>query len=405
MRRRTLAIGSLAVIGSIVACSSSDDGGGDESVPEACRSIAVDRFKELLIVDEAVTRDPRALNASNGAWSFRHAIESLSPPGVAPEALIRQWIDTYTTSHRINLFNVASRPLVTKVLLCPWLRRTPANECNEDCSACKEEHLDLAVAPFRLIGIANRIDLRETVVDASGEGRLVFGMMDGPGDDPASVDIRGTVILEYALPTVHGETMKTWADRWHALGTHQAFDESFRSDLQAITDTFVSRGSWPGHAGDSALQQLRTNERAFDWQWDLREYKLAPNGIVLAPTQNAPDATVSASASLASWVEANRATVLQGKHVLPADFTGGASQPLTPVRPDGLDEQLRSAFAKETCAGCHQLERTPVDINFHVSPAKKGIEKLSPFLNNPADPANDELGRRTLSLRRALCGK
>ena len=371
---RRLLVGCVALsLASLASCGEKDAVDDADAVPEACADIAVERFKELIIVDESVVNDPRGSNAAAGPWSFRYAIESLTPAGTEPYELVERWLESYLVNQKVNLFTVDRRARVNERFLCPWLKRTPTNECDATCGACKERKLDLALSPFRFMGVANRIDLRETLYpDGAGEGRLLFAMTDGPADDPASQPMMGSIILEYALPVQHGETAQSWAERWHALGRHADFGDAYKAELEALTQEFVKRGSWPGEPGDSAIRQLRTNEREFEWQWDQREYKLGPAGFVASPTDNTPDATVSASAGLTDWVRANRDVVLRGAHRLPANFTGGQSQPLVPVRPVGLEENLRHAFAKETCAGCHQLEVPIIDLNFQVSPFRKG---------------------------------
>jgi hypothetical protein len=373
-----------------------------DAVPAECAGIEVDRFKELALVDEALTTDLRASNAARGAWSFANLVEQLTPPGMSPSGFVHDWLMTWTRPQRVNSFPVESRLSVTRRLLCPWMRRTPANACDEACSRCEGRELDLAAAPFRLIGFANRLDLRETEdLGGAGEGRLVFGMTEGPADDPASAPMFGTVIFEYRLPAIEGGAQR-WADRWHALGRFGAFDEEYKAQLQALTDAFTARGSSPGQIAGSALSTVRVNEREFEWQWDMREYKLTPSGLAIAPTKNSPDASVYNSQQLLDWVVNNRDAIALRRHDLPPALTGGQSQPLFSITLRGVDEPLRASFAKATCVGCHQLENPGLDVAFHYSPLRKGPEKLSSFLNAP--DGNDELTRRANSLRRALCG-
>lgn len=405
MRKR-----SPFLLGAVIALAASCSPDGAESqAPAAAPTCAaglepVERFKELLVVDDAVIGDARARNAEAGPWSFRHLVEAMAPAGQTPSAFVLAWLSTWEKTTTVNQFPVAARPLMREVVICPWLRATPANGCNDDCSSCAQQELDLGLAPFRLVGIVNRIDLRyRTYRSEAGEGRLVFGVTRGPGDDPASEPLLMTVGFEYNLPLSDGRTAGSWAARWHALGALPDYGPDYLAALQAITDEFTARGAEPGSPGGSALRQLRTNEREFDWLWELRQYELGERGLTLAPLPNTPDRSENGSAELTRFVTQNREAVLAGTHELTPALAAGAAHPSSPWVVPGASEPLRQAFARQTCDGCHQSEAVPVDFNFHLSPFRRGVDKVSPFLNNPADPSGDELEQRTALLRQALC--
>lgn len=396
-----------------LACTSTKD---DEApidtalvVPDECKPIAVDPFKELLVVDEAVVDDPRSLNGKNGVWSFRHAIEEMTPPGVSTSTFMTDWLATFRITGAINLFPVPARNAgrINKTVLCPWLRATPENECDDSCGECKGRELDLAKAPFRLLAVVNRMDLNETSADpdGNGEGRLVFAVTDGPADDPKSQPLRMTIILEYVLPAAGGGKLE-WVNRWHALGKHAAFDESYKTELAALTESFVRRGAAPDRPLGAAIRQVRTNEREFEWTWELREYHLDPSTLRLEFREvfNTPDRSLNGTPQLSEWVKANREAILRNQHVLPMGMTGGIAQPIAPWNVPGVDAQLRDAFTTETCDGCHQTSQPSLDVNFHVSPFRSGVEKLSRHVYDPAAPT-DALRRRADSMRRQLCLK
>lgn len=406
---RQLTLRCLFVLGAVVAaCSSEENSKVEEpadAVPAECADIAVDRFKSLAIVDESVVTDPRSNNAANGPWSFRKLIEEMAPPGMTGEQLVREWLETWRTATKINNFRVDARLGVDSAVICPWLRRTPANECDAQCRSCSGNTLDLSQAPFRLIGLANRMDLRETEAPGTaGEARFVYAMTNGAADDPAATVMNGTIILEYKLPYTGQADIKMWAERFHALSAHASFDDAYKAELQALTDSFSKRGASSEGVGGSALNQLRVNEKLFDWQWDLREYKLGANGLYIAPVFRSPDQSMYNSEALATWVKDNQAAILKRQHVTPPSLTGGQSQPLNPIPQSftGVDPKVRSIFAQETCAGCHQLDASVVDENFQYSPYRKGIARLAPFLNG--DGRTDELAHRTRALQRGLCG-
>lgn len=385
----------------VIGCSSDDK--NDAAGGGTC-NVKVDRFKELLVVDETVVQDPRSWNATRGRWSFRHAIEQMVPDGMTPSDFVARWLKVWSSSTRVNASAVAPRPLVGTKLVCPWLRSTPSNECNDDCSSCAQQEFDLAKAPFRLLAISNRMDLRKLAPDGagtgqSGEGRLLFGMTSGPADDPASMPLGMTVIFEYELIG----SPKDWATKWHALGSFDSFGEPYKAALEQVTNGYVLRVPLPDGRVGSALSQLRTNEREFDWQWQLREFKLRPEGLILGPLENTPDAALNNTPILRDYLIANRDLLLTKKFALPDRLRGATINQGFRWTVTGIDEPLRKAFAGQTCNGCHQSEETPVDSNFHVSPFQQGVAKISRFVNNPEDPEHDDLAARENSMRAILC--
>ena len=101
MRLSTLIAGVLLALTVLHGCSTDADKQAADplAVPEACATLEVDRFKELMIVDESVLTDDRALNAKNGPWSLRYVLGQLAPPGMRPEELISRWLDGYRVEH------------------------------------------------------------------------------------------------------------------------------------------------------------------------------------------------------------------------------------------------------------------------------------------------------------------
>lgn len=398
----SLLVAAVGATASLVGCSSDD---ASTPAPATCEAHPVERFKELEIVDEAVIGDARAKNATGGPWSFRHAVEEMVPAGMSSSDFVGRWLELWSNATRVNTATVAPRPLVRSKLICPWLRSTPSNECNTDCSVCTAKEFDLAKAPFRLLAIVNRMDEGPKTpggpgTGESGEGRLVFGMTNGPADDPASVPMAMTLIYEFELIGAP----KFWAEKWHALGTFPEFDESYKVALEGVTNAYVNRGSKPSGPSGNGISTIRTNEREFEWQWEMREFRLSDDGLFLGPLANTPDVSLNGSPALTDFLLQNRSVVLTEKFALPTSLRGATTRQGFRWSFDGVDEPLRGAFARQTCNGCHQGEQTPVDANFHVSPFKSGVEKLSLFVNNPADPAHDALASRALGMSALLCG-
>ena len=390
---------AIVVLGALAAaCSSSPS--DPAPVASACAPVAIDRFKELLVVDDAVVTDPRASNSLDGPWSFRERMRELAGGSEADaRELTMGWLRQFGDTSKVNLFSVPSRPQTNSVLICPWLKRTDANECNQDCSTCTKTDLDLAKAPFRLIGIANRLDLHDVEPARRGEARYVYALTDGASDAASSAPMRMTIGFEYALPATGQHTVRSWAERWHALGSHATFDASYRADLAALLADVAAGETSPG-----PLAQLRTNDRELEWDWSMREFKLSNGALVEGPVFNTPDRSLNAGPELAAFVLASQAAVLKDNHVVPTKFIGGNSSPAGPWSLPQVPENLRKAFARNTCDGCHQTEATPADINFHISPFRAGVDRVSPFLSNPAAPETDELARRAEQMQTALCG-
>jgi hypothetical protein len=404
---------ATALLFLLAVCDCSSSSSSEEKKPDlADCAIRIERFKELAIVDDAVVRDARTNNAANGPWSFRHAITSLMSDRDDPSTFVLSWFSDWADTSQVNGYptDVESRVDGMKhELICPWLKWTPENGCNTDCTACTARKLDLAKAPFRLIGIVNRIDLRERpdpdAKSLAGEGRLIFALTNGPADDPQSAPRAMSVIFEYGLP--NSGTPKEWADAWHHLGTHATLDEEYRRELEQLTERFVKRGAVPENPNGSALAQLRTNESVFNWIWQLRQFRLDGGGALrLVPVTNTPAEAINNSTALRDYVAQNIQAIKEDRHILPKTMlAGSADQFRFRWNVPGADEATRTAFSRGTCNGCHSQENPPLDTAFHMSPFRTGTDKLSPFVNNPANPANDDLGRREVSMKKLLCAQ
>lgn len=391
-----------------VACSSGASTSND--VAADC-AVSIDRFKELMIVDDAVVGDARARNDQDGHWSFRHVVEEMLPAGMSASAFLTSWMAEWAPEKTINGFLVdRTREWrdggLNTLLACPWLRTTEANGCNADCSTCAARVFDLEKAPFRLVALANRMDLggRSDVRTQAGEARLVFGLTGGPGDDPASKSLPMTAVFEFGLE-VDQRTPRQWAELWHGLSSHAAFDEGYRQDLDSLTESFIRRGAAPVRQNGSAISQVRTNESAFQWFWQFRQFALDGSGqLASAPVTNTPDFSLDGSMTLSNALKPATPAIDSHTYVLPVALLGASSDLMSPrwTLPQ-LDDSTRAAFAQETCNGCHSGEHPAVDTSFHVSPYRSGIAKLSTFLNDPANTNGDELTRRGLIAKTQLC--
>ncbi|MEO7111071.1 MAG: hypothetical protein ABI183_11595 [Polyangiaceae bacterium] len=313
----------------------------------------VDPWKELLVVDDAVMNDAAAKNETDGPLSFRFVMERLA--GSTTDA------STWTST---------------------WMKSWAPSSLDIDG--------DLAHAPFRLIAVANRMDLSQPAGSGSAEGRLIFAATDGPGDDPASNALPLTVIVEFDLPGAPSN----WAARWHALGAFDTFNAQYIDALTTLTSAFVSSEN---------LGQIRINDGLEDPRGVLHEFHLANGSLVSTGLERTPTHTMDGTASLGDYLNANRDEILAGDYKLPQTFlapeiTLGSTWTLP-----GVDEQLRKAFAAGTCDGCHGGENPVIDGAFHVSPFRQGTAKVSRFLFDPDNRDDDELTRRAAILRNLAC--
>ena len=360
----------------------------------------VDRSKELMITSLSVVEDPTR-TALGGAWHFETLMRAMAGGG-DPSALVRNWLKTWATGQTVNGLTVPARPLMMTKVLGPWEAR----------SGGASRPLNFAHAPFRLLAIVNRMDLRQPGVQA-GEGRFVFGVVD-PNGNPMEF----TVILEYALPGTTPEATQRWARDWHALGQLSLGSAEFKTKLQGLTDRFAKAGVMTGRPHGNALNQIRTNEVELGELWELREFVLTATGLQPATVKLTPDNGFNNSNVLNSFINANQAAILAEQHTVPESFSGqrflGASSKVPENffwRAPSVGSEARHKFSLNTCNGCHAGE-TGTEFT-HISNRAAGQPaQLSLYLRGGMvpDPVTlsprpfDDLGRRAQDLETLVCG-
>jgi hypothetical protein len=321
-----------------------------------------------VVADATRTYDPcTGAGTMLGAWTFGHAMQTLAAAAGAPDAaaFTASWLATFETAATVGSVSVPPRAAgAVDRLLAAWPRQ-----------AADPTKLDLGRAPFRLLAIVNRIDLADNLVYGSGpgsagEGRLVFGAVLPPaatGTNASCVRLKFTVIFEYAIhaSSACGDLF-TWAARWKALANDPVGSTAYDTALQALTDEFTS--------GGNGLGQLRTNELLFadprdvDPPWELREFHLGPGALVLSTVRRTPIAELNASATIASFVNANATDILADAHDVPSAYPGSAPF-LGAVARSKIDTfwtgapagaitlaDARHHFSLDTCSGCHARE-------------------------------------------------
>ena len=94
---------------------------------------------------------------------------------------------------------VPARTSIQTLVINPWL------------TASGGTTLDMTKAPFRLLGIVARLDLRQNAGysggTSAGEARFIYNVLDGSGNPTLFM-----VIFEYGLDAADGVAVQNWAD-------------------------------------------------------------------------------------------------------------------------------------------------------------------------------------------------
>lgn len=383
----------MAAISFAVGCTGAignDDAELGTSEAELKRPI--DPAKELMITDPSViespletTFDPAAPSGTSpsGAWSFGRLVHNMLPKwrrndARAASQLVFSWLAQWEISQQPNALVTASpaRVRIRDEVVDPWKAASGCTGADADCV------LDMGKAPFRLIAIAYRPDLRKLETRDSrgfgGEGRFVFQLRSQTATETAPTTKKMTVIFEYSLPIDSNPEVLLWAYRWHALG-NLPFGWAYNWALRTITNDFSGPDKDRHRPNGNALNQLRTNEvrlvfptpGTLSKRWELREFHLQSDGLHMVPVAQEPSRDFDVaprgtrSAELAEFLLANGDAVLANTHTIPNAWLGnsslvGSGFPAwgTPVSSAGVavPEPVRHAFAVNTCAGCHRHE-------------------------------------------------
>ena len=369
-------------------------------VPETISACAVTVSKpaELMIRALAVVEDPirtrwtgSLASASDGAWHFGRLMTEMAGAN-DPAVFVRSWLSQWAAARTVNGQTVPARTQIAAVLRA-WPKTATGT-------------LDLRKPPMRLLAIVNRFDLRSP--GNAGEGRFVFGVLDAAGNP-----LQFTVILEYKLPAADAAAVKQWATDWHSLGALALGSATYRTTLAAITRKFSRRGAFAGRPNGSAISQVRTNEIALAFPWELREFRLTTTGqLRMAPSAMTPANNLDNTATLAAFINTNATAINAQTHTVPLSFE---SRPFLAASvtnnidfwnaPGVTNSTLRHRFSINTCNGCHGAESSTSFL--HVFPRAAGQPaQLSGFLNgvDAVDPVTGTTTRRFSDLNRRANG-
>lgn len=379
--------------------------------------------KSLVITNLGVVENgTRTFNPCTGAgtpmgrWTFGYLMTQMAnqpATGIHPSTFVRNWLNKWMSNQTVNGWTVAQRQKIQTLVIDPWVA----------ASGGPGRPLNLAIAPFKLLAIVNRVDLRNNTTYGggnAGEGRFVFGVIDrtGGGSTHPYTSTGGkncretqfTVIFEYGIDK-RGCDIRNWGRQWYNLKFHALGSPSYNTALQAITDQFTAAGVAPHKPNGSALNQLRTNEVELllgvstDPVWELREFKIGgeppvnPGQLEEVTVKLTPDLSRNRTALLTDYVNLNTPSILTQTHVVPPIFNGqlflGGSSlaPRDPTLavdvnthwnngrwPVITNRQARHLFSLNTCNACHTGETNTVFT--HIKPVPFGTEaKLSGFMN------------------------
>lgn len=382
----------------------------------------IDYNKELVITGTRVGGDScrtRGIGCAAGdeltaknRWNFIHLMrQAAGGDSISDKELskfILTWLNSFLDDSLVNGRRLEKRTGIWDKVIKPWQAASAGCGTTAVDLGCT---LNFNNVPLRLRGIVNRLDLRGNEKNIyggglAGEGRFVFGFVDGAG-----MELEASVILEYELPASSREDLKRWALDWHALGAAGLSLSDYRRQLQKITDRFTSSGVLRNpfsRNNGTALRRVRSNELAFApppppaalAKQEFREFALcndldpacaAPSSGQLLRrvlTAQTPDSSYQndAPAELDAWVAAQSEQIRAESHSVPVKFLAGAAAIVpgsssfvwNPIR----DSDVRRLFALSTCTGCHFRETlmgiSSAQTGFHIHPVNA---ERSPFLS------------------------
>lgn len=351
------------------------------------------------LLKQMAERSGMSANDFAAGWLIRWGITSLVWASPAPGAV------PFNPSSTLNevvqpeyaFSDTEGQDTVPGLMLHLWRKASCLQAAGRDiadpaadsiCPPDRVANTQLAMnkAPFRLLAIVNRPDLRKVRYFGegnAGELRFVFQVLnpmvrdtDGtgactglgtPGGD--AVGENQLVILEYAA---NKADPKAYGRQWEALNTLTLNSSTYRSQLQSITDGVVNAGAAPSNVNQSALIRVRTNTTVNNSTWFLREFMIATNrGLEPVEVKQTPLAELNENFTpannpvLSNWVNANPTAILNQTHLLPSQyqnqrlrgFKGENLQHNTFWKMAGVsNNDVRHKLSLNTCSGCHGLE-------------------------------------------------
>jgi len=316
-------------------------------------------------------------------------MQQLASPASGPlvsdkdlSTFVLNWLNTWMKDQTVNGELLPARTAINNKIIQPWLAKSAKD-------GAPAGQLKMKFAPFRLLAIVNRVDLRGSSgygFSNAGEGRFVFCAL-----DEFCNPFEFTIIFEYGVNKKTCPDIKAYAQEWADLNKLTIGSATYNKALENITRQFTDRGTNSLKRGGNSLNQLRTNEFALDAvPWELREFiqgKFAfinNSAIPLLLTTVKQEPAVKYNAKLNN-TDVERLVDFINNHVPPiknnnytvpqthngANFLGGKAhtefpptgngnvhhwdgEPIgQPVGPSINSDQDRHVFSLNTCSGCH----------------------------------------------------
>ena len=389
-------------------------------------SANVEPLRSIEIVHPNIVNDARSSNATDGPWSFRRLIENMAPSAnaVDTDPFVRGIFESFNSVQTVN-------GAVTEV------RNSVSTMDRFTIPGTSPRQFNLANAPFQLIAVASRLDLRSATT--AGEGRLIFGLTNASNPSSPNMETM-TLIMEFALPLVAPlDTPAKWAAKWHELDSIDpaTAPATFAAKLQEITDKFTVRNAFVGRPNGSAINQIRTNEIRFTTFtfWQLREFNMGSNGFMApATTKESPNWDfINRSQEMRDFINQNPVlntttdtsfmslkmpTVFENTLFLGVKQNQAVGVVSNGGRWDLSDTETQfnsvaiDNFGFLTCNGCHNENKASGDRAFYqvdptASPGVDGTGRLSQFML-VGDPSKGgrrpaELTRRANDMGTLLC--
>jgi len=329
---------------------------------------------ELLIRDLAVVNKDEFIS---GELSFGHLLRRMAFNDQEYKQVVLSLIETWDKNQTVNGFNISSRPTTTKQTKDQW----KSNQGLQNDFPDENWNPDPTKAPFRLLAVTNRVDLKQ-VPNNAGEGRLTFGQADGGEND-------FTLIFEYKLPGSTEKDVIQWAKRWHQLSNMALGSDQYMDTLTSIILDFTRDGN--------DLGQIRTNS-VQGGPWEFRELKWNDSNKKLEETtrkQN-PSTTQLDRVDLAAYLNnpTHSAELLNGDHNIKETFNSvnilaGDTQYSNSFTWSvmGVDQNILDVLDEISCTGCHGGFSDPNGIGFtHIKPRSQNtISSVSSFLQVKTD--------------------
>jgi hypothetical protein len=349
--------------------------------------------RSLSITAPTVVEDPgRTFNPCTGvgnpagAWAFARLVtEMANTPltGVQPKDFLLQWLQSWSANQLVNGDLIAQRPNISTITHA-WQTLSSGT-------------FDIKFAPFKLIAIVNRIDLRGNSgygFGNPGEGRFVFCAVDASCHvirNPAPF----MIILEYGIPKHKCADLKAYAQQWYNLRLLTPGTAAYNSALELITNQFTLANTSPSKPNGSSINQVRTNEFALGaGPWELREFNidsvshLLRNVTVKQEPQDtfnfiSPHAALPLVQVMAGFVNTHTADIEANRYAIPLqtagkNFAAGKAHTEnagvyhwdgTAVAGPGFinSDSARFMLSLNTCSGCHGGEAKTGNF-MHVAP-------------------------------------